>query len=308
MTKDNQQFSNFWKLTLWEPIQFYKKCFWGESNPFVNYFVKMNPMGIIKLWYPPNTSENHCHFRPLVSLSFPPPIWLKIKIIKKRSHGYYWRVPWLLREGQQLPWLLFSRNLQGQWTWPYQKEYKKSMTIHSFNRSRQNGQFYAAQRTWLAELAGSVPIDGIPQLHPLHSIRMLLYNQTFSWTFTAQSHFAFPELSRLVCILVVAMLLTGSLWFSFFLLSHYIPGSVSSRLHVSSCPSFLSNKSLFRSCNFFCFFSPLRPPADPAFIYAQLQLPQLHPVGLPFSLACVQYSYVPPLPMTSQHSVVLGVI
>jgi hypothetical protein len=58
----------------------------------------------------------------------------------------------------------------------------------------------------------------------------------------------------------------------------------------------------------FCFFSPLGPPADPAFIYAELQLPQLHPVGLPFSLACLQYSYLPPLPMTSQHSVVLRVI
>ncbi len=166
--------------------------------------------------------------------------------------------------------------------------------------------FYAAQRTRLAEFVESVPIDGIPQLHPVQSIRMLLYSRTFSWTFTAQSHFAFPELYHLVCILLVAILLTGSLGFVFFLISHYIPGSVSSTLHVSSCPSFLSNKYLFHSCNLFCFFSPLAPPADPAFIYAQP--PQLHPVGLPFSLACVQYSYLPPLPMTSQHFVVLRVM
>jgi hypothetical protein len=74
--------------------------------------------------------------------------------------------------------------------------------------------------------------------------------------------------------------------------------------------SFLSNTSLFHphSCNLFCFFSPLGSPADPAFIYAQLQLAPLHPVGLPFSLASDQFSYLPPLPMTSQHSVVLRVI
>jgi hypothetical protein len=38
---------------------------------------------------------------------------VKIKI-KKKAPWYYGRVSWLLGEGQQLPWLLFSRNLQGE--------------------------------------------------------------------------------------------------------------------------------------------------------------------------------------------------
>jgi hypothetical protein len=37
----------------------------------------------------------------------------------------------------------------------------------------------------------------------------------------------------------------------------------------------------------FWFFSPLGTPPHPAFLYAQLQLPQLHPVGLPFSLVSI---------------------
>jgi hypothetical protein len=61
----------------------------------------------------PNTihgGENHCRLGPLVSLPFTCYV-VKIKI-KKKPHGYYGRVSWLLGEGHQLPWLLFSRNLQ----------------------------------------------------------------------------------------------------------------------------------------------------------------------------------------------------
>jgi hypothetical protein len=141
----------------------------------------------------------------------------------------------------------------------------------------------------------SVPIDSIPQLRPLQSMRILrdpyiARRSPKPSLLKVSLRFLSSLVSSAFCSLPPHRLL----WFAFFLRSHYIPGSVSSTLHVSSRLSILSNKSLFRphSCNLFCFFSPLGPPAHPAFLYAQLQLAQLHPVGLPFSLVFV-HTYHP---------------
>jgi hypothetical protein len=162
----------------------------------------------------------------------------------------------------------------------------------------------------LPELAESVPIDGIPQLRPLqYQLRHPYISRRSPETFTAQSHFAFPELSRLVCSLLVAILLTGcSDLLSFFSL---IISQVPLLARCTSLPVFpfsQTNLCFIPFLEFVLFVFPIRPPAHPAFLYAQAQPARLHRVGSSFSLASVQYSYLPPLPMTSQHSVVLRVI
>ncbi len=99
------------------------------------------------------------------------------------------------------------------------------LSIHSTVPARMVS-FYAAQRTWLAELAESVPVDRIPQLRPLQSIRMLrdpyiarrspdpapLKVKCVSWTLSS--------------VLSARRQPPHSLCFAFFLLSHYIAGSV----------------------------------------------------------------------------------
>ncbi len=127
--------------------------------------------------------------------------------------------------------------------------------------------FYASQRTWLPELAESVPIDGIPQLRPLqYQLRDPYISRRSPETFTAQSHFAFPELSRLVCSLLVAILLTGcSDLLSFFSL---IISQVPLLARCTSLPVFpfsQTNLCFIPFLEFVLFVFPIRPPRPPGF-------------------------------------------
>jgi hypothetical protein len=70
----------------------------------------------------------------------------------------------------------------------------------------------------LAELAESVPIDGIPQLRPLQAIRMLRnpYIARRFLNLHRSKSIAFPELSRLFSLLVASLLTGSSVSLSFF--------------------------------------------------------------------------------------------
>jgi hypothetical protein len=120
------------------------------------------------------------------------------------------------------------------------------MTVHSFNRSSQSGQFVCSPEDMIGRVGRICPY-GIPQLRPLQSIRILRD------PYIARRS---PEPLPLKVILrFLSSLVSSALCSSpcssqapliaFFLLSHYIPGSVSSTLHVSPCLSFLSNATLF---------------------------------------------------------------
>ncbi len=80
---------------------------------------------------------------------------------------------------------------------------KKLMTVHIFNRSSQNGEFLCSPEDMIGRVGRICPYRWYSAVaSPLQLIRILrdpYISRRSLETFTAQSHFAFPELSRLVC-------------------------------------------------------------------------------------------------------------
>ncbi len=128
------------------------------------------------------------------------------------------------------------------------------MTVHLFNRSSQNGEFLCIPEDMIARVGRICPYRWYSAVaSPTVSTPRSLYKPTFAWNLHRSKSFC-------VSWALSSRLLSARrhpphrlLWFAFFLLSHYIPGSASSTLHVSSCLSFLSDKSLFHPILGICF-------------------------------------------------------